>query len=248
MRATQPADPVERFAADRHRFERVVVSRFGSTLTAEDAEDIVSEALIASAAHCPEGASEGGTPWFARVVLNRAEDYRRARDGRPRCARGAGSGEGAGTSRRFVPLQDALELELLAADEPTVGERLEQEIARDDTQATVRMALAALESQHAAVLKLRHLGERVSRRAIAQELGISLWQYESLYTSARRAFAGALVEAAPTEQCAATREVLTNADERSHARRFADAHVAACCSCAAFERRPPPKCTQAVAA
>ena len=127
MRAVQEADLVERLAADRHRFERVVLRRFGSTLTAEDAEDIVSEALIGSAVRCPEGALEGGSSWFARVVLNKAEDYRRARDGRPRCARSGGSGEGAGTSRRFVPLEEALEAGLLAADELTVGERLEQD-------------------------------------------------------------------------------------------------------------------------
>jgi RNA polymerase sigma factor (sigma-70 family) len=192
MRAAQAADPVERFAADRHRFERVVLRRFGTTLTREDAEDIVSEALMASAARCPEGAADAGRAWFARVVLNKAEDYRRARDGRPRCARGGGSADGAGTSRRFVPLQDAIELELLPADELTVAERLEQEIARDDTRATVRRALASLEPRHAAVLKLRHLRSKPApRRALAQELGISLWQYESLYTSARRAFAGA---------------------------------------------------------
>ena len=248
MRAVQAAGPVERFAADRHRFERLILRRFGSTLTAEDAEDIVSEALIGSAVRCPEGALEGGSSWFARVVLNKAEDYRRARDGRPRCARSGGSGEGAGTSRRFVPLEEALEAGLLAADELTVGERLEQEVARNDTQATVRKALATLESQQAAVLKLRHLGERASRRAIAEELGISLWQYESLYTSARRAFAGALAEAAPTEQCVAIRKALADGDEDSHARRFADAHVAACCSCAAFARRPAPRRTRAVAA
>jgi RNA polymerase sigma factor (sigma-70 family) len=248
MRAVREADPVERLAADRRQFERLILRRFGSTLTAEDAEDIVSDALIASAARCPADAAGGGRPWFARVVLNRAEDYRRARDGRPRCARNGGGGEGAATSRRFVPLEEALAAELLPADALTVGERMEEEIARDDTRATVRRALAALVSQHAAVLKLRHLGDGASRRAVADELGISLWQYESLYTSARKAFAGALVDAAPTEQCAAIRKVLAGADERSHARRFADAHVAACCSCAAFARRPGPGRAPAVAA
>jgi RNA polymerase sigma factor (sigma-70 family) len=193
VRAAREPGPVERFAADRRHFERVVLRRFGTTLTAEDAEDIVSEALIASAARCPEGMRDAGRAWFTRVVLNAAEDFRRARDGRPRCMRGGGKGDGPGTSRRFVPLQDAIEL--LPADEPTVAERFEQEMAREDTRAAVRRALATLEPQHAAVLKLRHLGpegERVSRRMLADELGISLWQYESLYTRARRAFAGAL--------------------------------------------------------
>jgi RNA polymerase sigma factor (sigma-70 family) len=192
VRAAREAGPVERFAADRRHFERVVLGRFGTTLTAEDAEDIVSDALIASAARCPEDAHDAGRAWFARVVLNRAEDYRRARDGRPRAAR---RGDGAATSRRFVPLQEAIELELLPAEELTVAERLEQEMAREESRAAVRRALATLEPQHAAVLRLRHLGadgERVSRRKVADELGISLWQYESLYTRARRAFAGAL--------------------------------------------------------
>jgi RNA polymerase sigma factor (sigma-70 family) len=196
VRAAQAAGPVERFAADRRHFELVVLHRFGTTLTAEDAEDIVSEALIASAARCPEGTQDAGRAWFARVVLNKAEDFRRARDGRPRCMRGGR--EGPGTSRRFVSLQDATELELLPAEEHTIAERLEQEMAREDTRAAVRRALATLEPQQAAVLKLRHLREqdnRASRRMLADELGISLWQYESLYTRARRAFASAL---APT--------------------------------------------------
>jgi RNA polymerase sigma factor (sigma-70 family) len=189
----QAAGPVERLAADRRRFERIVLRRFATTLSVEDAEDIVSEALMASAARCPDGAEDGGRAWFSRVVLNKAEDYRRARDGRPRCARRGG--EGHGTARRFVPLQEALELELLPADELTITERLEHERAREDTRAAVRRALATLEPRHAAVLERRHLGtdgERVSRRVFAEELGISLWQYESLYTRARREFAGAL--------------------------------------------------------
>jgi RNA polymerase sigma factor (sigma-70 family) len=197
VRAAREAGPVERFAADRRHFERVVLGRFGTTLTAEDAEDIVSEALIASGARCPEGALDAGRAWFARVVLNKAEDFRRARDGRPRCMR---DGEGPGTARRFVPLEDAIELDLLPAEELTIAERLEQEMAREDTRAAVRRALATLEPQQAAVLKLRHLREqddRLSRRMLADELGISLWQYESLYTRARRAFAGAL---APTDR------------------------------------------------
>jgi RNA polymerase sigma factor (sigma-70 family) len=195
VRAAREPGPVERLAADRRNFERVVLRRFGTALTAEDAEDIVSEALIASAARCPEETRDAGRAWFTRVVLNAAEDFRRARDGRPRCMRGHGNGDGPRTSRRFVPLQDAIELELLPADEPTVAERLEQEMAREDTRAAVRRALATLEPQHAAVLKLRHLGpegERMSRRMLADEFGISLWQYEALYTRARRAFAGAL--------------------------------------------------------
>jgi RNA polymerase sigma factor (sigma-70 family) len=250
MRSALEAGPVERLAADRRLFERVVLHRFGSTLTAEDAEDVVSEALLASAARCPDGARDGGRSWFTRVVLNRAEDYRRARDGRPRAARKGGNRDGAGTSRRFVPL-DALEVGLLPSDEHGVGEQLEQRIARQDTQSTVRKALATLAPDHVAVLRLRHVGrrgQRISRRLIAEELGISLWQYESLYTSACRAFARAVSEAAPTEQCATTRELLSDSHERSNTRRFADAHVAACCSCAAFGRAPGARGTVTLAA
>lgn len=251
MRSAPEAGPVQRLAADRRRFERVVLRRFGSVLTTEDAEDVVSDALLASAARCPDDARDGGRSWFTRVVLNKAEDYRRARDGRPRSARNGGNGDAAAASRRFVPFDDALELGLLPADEVGIGEQLEHEAARHDTQSTVRKALATLAPNHAAALQLRHIGrrgQRLSRRLIAEELGISLWQYESLYTSACRAFASALSEAAPTEQCATVRKAVIESDERSHARRFADAHIAGCCSCAAFDRSQPANGPAALAA
>ena len=70
-----------RLAAERGRYERLVLARYGGTLTREDAEDIVSEALLTVAEH-KEGQSLFMFAWFGRVVLNRAEDFRRARDGR----------------------------------------------------------------------------------------------------------------------------------------------------------------------
>jgi DNA-directed RNA polymerase specialized sigma24 family protein len=76
----------EILARDRRRYERLLLSRMGSAISPEDAEDIVSDALIRvqlkASADPPRGGHEEG--WFARIVLNLGIDFLRARDGRRR--------------------------------------------------------------------------------------------------------------------------------------------------------------------
>jgi RNA polymerase sigma factor (sigma-70 family) len=226
---------ITQLAASRARYEHAVLRRFGSVLTREDAEDVVSEALLASGSRCPAECPDGAHRWFTRVVLNRAEDYRRARDGRPRSAR---TGGGGGNVRRLAYLEEVPGLEALSSDEPSAAEQIERQEQRDETRRTVEAALGRLRRDYAEILRLRHLeadGDGLGRQEVARLMGISLWRYETLYTKARGAFAQALVDVAPTEFCRNARDTLA-ASAQSTQRRFAEAHVAGCSSCQAFAR------------
>lgn len=176
--------PLIRLARDRARFEQLVVARFGGTLSREDAEDVVSEALIAAAGKVPPGAPEA---WFARVVLNRAEDFRRARDGRR-------------TARRFVALD-----EQLPAEPPEDG--LERALA----QRTVHRALRRLPAEHRTLIRRRHLDGR-GRREVADALGISVHQYEKRHAAAWSALVQVVATDEPTPRCRPARRARTHAE------------------------------------
>lgn len=169
----QHRSPLVRLAADRGRYEQLIVSRFGGTLSREDAEDIVSEALLHVADRIPAGA---GHSWFARVVLNRAEDFRRARDGRR-------------TARRFVALDDTL-----VADTP------DDDFERDLAHRTVHRALDRLPAEHGALLRRRHLAG-AGRREIASALGLTVTQYEKRHATAWSALVHVVANDEPTARC-----------------------------------------------
>jgi DNA-directed RNA polymerase specialized sigma24 family protein len=82
----QAASPHEVLAHDRRRYERLLLARLGGALSREDAEDIVSEALIRVQVRAADDPPKPGREeaWFARVVLNLGVDFLRARDGRRR--------------------------------------------------------------------------------------------------------------------------------------------------------------------
>ena len=140
-RCGMPPQHLVHLASDRRRYEQLVASRF-STLSIQDAEDVVSDALIAVADRIPEDA---GRAWFARVVINRAEDFRRARDGRPR----------TGPGRRQVPLEAAFDRPAPQPEDPH-----DRELAHR----TVHRALERLPAEQRALLSRRHLGGRGPRR------------------------------------------------------------------------------------
>ena len=172
-------------AADRGRYEQLVVARFGGTLTREDAEDIVSEALLAVAGKVPRDA---GGAWFTRVVLNRAEDFRRARDGRR-------------TPRRFVALDETLP----AA--PPSEDDFERELARR----TVHRALKRLPADHRALLRRRHLAG-TPRRELASALGLSVHQYEKRHAAAWGALVDVVAADEPTPRCRPVRRSRLHAE------------------------------------
>ena len=186
-------EPLLAFAAERHRFEAAVLRGYAGTLTREDAEDVVSDALVKCAADCPVDGGDAARAWFTRVVLNRAEDLRRSRHGRPRSSRGSGPG-GKTAARRFVALDECPELDRLACDAAHPEVRLEAKLRRAEAREAVASALRAMDPLLARVLWQRHLsrdGEPASRAEAAAALGVPIARYERLYTRARRAFIAA---------------------------------------------------------
>jgi RNA polymerase sigma factor (sigma-70 family) len=188
--STPAFEPLLAFAAERRRFETIVLRAYTGTLTREDAEDVVSEALITCATECPVVEPDRAHAWFARVVLNRAEDLRRSRHGRPRDARGPAL-QATACARRFVALDECPEILRLACDTAHPEDRLMTKLQRAEARAAVLTALRAMDPLLAKVLWQRHLacdGEPASRAEAAAALNVSIARYERLYTRARRAF------------------------------------------------------------
>ncbi|MBE2315983.1 sigma-70 family RNA polymerase sigma factor [Solirubrobacter sp. CPCC 204708] len=180
----QHRSALARLAAERGRYEQLVVTRFGGTLSREDAEDIVSDALLAVAGKVPPGA---GRAWFARVVLNRAEDFRRARDGRR-------------SPRAFVELD-----EQLAATPEDDG------FDRALAHRTVHRALRRLPAEYGTLIRRRHL-HGASRREIATALNLSLHQYEKRHALAWGALLHLVASDEPTARCRPVRRSRTYAE------------------------------------
>jgi DNA-directed RNA polymerase specialized sigma24 family protein len=190
-----PFEPLLALAARRAHFEAVVRGRYAGVLTAEDAEDIVSDALLTAAGACP---ADDAAAWFTRVVLNRAEDERRRRHGRPRHSRGhARTPADATPLRRFVALHDCPEAQRLATDDPEPADAVIDRLDRAELRAATRAALAALDPLLARVLWHRHAVGDTSRARAAASLDLSLPRYERLYTRARRAFVEAAAAGLP---------------------------------------------------
>jgi RNA polymerase sigma factor (sigma-70 family) len=195
-----PPQPLVHLARDRRRYEQLVAARF-STLSIQDAEDVVSDALIAVADRIPENA---GPAWFGRVVLNRAEDFRRARDGRPR----------TGPGRRQVPLEAAFDRPAPAPEDPH-----DRELA----QRTVHRALKRLPAEHRFLLARRHLAG-APRGEIATTLGLTISQYETRHTAAWSALRHVVAADEPTPRCRPVR--------RGHVTpAHAEAHLVECLNC-----------------
>ncbi len=182
----QHRSPLVRLAVDRGRYEHLVLSRFRGTLSREDAEDVVSEALLRVADRIP---ADAGPAWFARVVLNRAEDFRRARDGRPR----------SGAQRAFVPLKGADVDSRGMTDE---DEGFERELARS----TVHRALNRLPHEYRTLIRRRHL-HGAPRREIASALGMTVTQYEKRHAVAWSALELIVARDEPTPRCRPVRRL-----------------------------------------
>jgi RNA polymerase sigma factor (sigma-70 family) len=200
----QHRSPLVRLAADRGRYEHLVLSRFRGTLSREDAEDVVSEALLRVTDRIP---ADAGPAWFARVVLNRAEDFRRARDGRPR----------TGAQRAFVPLKGAdVDARGLTPDE---DEGFERELARR----TVHRALNRLPHEYRTLIRRRHL-HGAPRREIASALGMTVTQYEKRHAVAWSALELIVARDEPTPRCRPVRRLPRHSPHVA-------VHVSECLNC-----------------
>ena len=149
----------------------------------QDAEDIVSDALIRAHASAEADPPRPGSEraWFTRIVFNQGIDFLRARDGRRR--------EGA-TQRPDVVSLDELEtvgIEL-AEDVEHAGtgdawiEGLDVYREREQAHALVERVLSRMPPKDAELIKLRHL---LGADATRDELAALARDREILPTSDR---------------------------------------------------------------
>jgi RNA polymerase sigma factor (sigma-70 family) len=226
----------ESLARDRMRYERLLFARMGGTLTREDAEDIVSDALVKVAAKVEVDPPRPGNEeaWFARVVLNQGIDFIRARDGRKR--------NGSNGRPKVVPLREVHEdADALASDDdPAASIALGDAVEREQAQAVVTRVMSALDPKDAELVKLRHLvGPAASREQIATMAGLTVGEFRWRYTRAWNRFVDAVAGDAPTERCDHIRGLLgeVSAGVTSHdVVAEIDAHTLDCVSCRVFAR------------
>lgn len=226
----------EVLARDRRRYERLLLARMGTALSREDAEDVVSDALIRV-----QLKEEGSDPpaagheqaWFARIVLNLGIDFLRARDGRRR----------GGKSPRpaLVPLS-AMEREPAAepVDDESETESIGDDVERAQTQALVTRVLSSLDPKDVELIKLRHVvGDRVSRDQVARMAGLTVGEFRWRYTRAWRRFVDAVAMDQPTARCTHTRRLLGAMHAGTAPQDVVaevDAHTLDCVSCRVFAR------------
>ena len=227
----------EELARDRRRFERLLLARMGTSITREDAEDIVSEALLRAHRKLetdpPRRGAEG--PWFARMVVNLGIDFIRARDGRPR----------NGSARpRAIALDEVAEdgpapNELDADGPPGVAE-LADEVEREQARELVRRVMASMDPRDAELVKLKHLtAAHATRQEIAAMAGMTLGEFRHRYARAWARFIDAVALDAPTERCHRTRQLLGELEAGTAPAEVAheiDAHCLDCASCRVFAR------------
>jgi RNA polymerase sigma factor (sigma-70 family) len=223
----------ESLARDRVRYERLLFARMGGTITREDAEDIVSDALLKVAAKAETDAPEVGSEeaWFGRVVLNQGIDFIRARDGRRR--------NGSNGRPKVVSLRDLDEdANALSAtdDDPALDDAAE----REQAQAVVTRVMSALDPKDAELVKLRHLvGPAASREQLATMAGLTVGEFRWRYTRAWNRFVDAVAGDAPTARCVHIRELLGDLGDGIAAPEVVaeiDAHTLDCVSCRVFAR------------
>ena len=231
------ADLYESLARDRHRYERLVLSRMGTAISREDAEDIVSDSLLrlqAKTADPPQRGKEDA--WFARIVLNQGIDFLRARDGRKR--------EGSAPRPIVVALSDIDEdLRALAnGDEDGDGDiaALADKREREQVQALVTRVMDALEPKDAELVKLRHLvGAHASRDQVATMAGLTVGEFRWRYARAWGRFVDAVADDAPTPRCRHIRQLFGEVEAGTaptEAVAEIDAHTLDCASCRVFAR------------
>lgn len=231
----------EALARDRRRYERLVHGRLRGAICWQDAEDIVSEALMRANASAEVDPPHRGKEqaWFARIVFNQGIDFLRARDGRRR--------EGAKPRPDVVSLNELETAGVELADD--VGhagatdawiEGLDTESERQQAQAIVGRVLTRMTPKDAELIKLRHLlGANASRDEVAAMAGLTLGEFRWRYARAWARFVEAISSEQPTERCHDIRALIgalhASAAPASAASQI-DAHVLDCPSCRVFAR------------
>jgi DNA-directed RNA polymerase specialized sigma24 family protein len=227
----------ERLAGDRRFFERLILSRMGSTMSPEDAEDIVSDSLLRLQASPSTRQPAPGkeTSWFASIVVNQGFDFLRARDGRRR----------PGSLARPMPVafddvdEEELEQFGIVAAPPSL-DALADEAERRHVRELVVRVMTSLEPAHAELIRLRlKAGPQATRSELAAMAGLSVGEFRWRYARAWGRFVQAVAADAPTPRCQPIRQLLGEVEAgtaSSNAAAEIDAHTLDCASCRVFAR------------
>lgn len=215
----------EQLAQERSALVTWLAGEFPRSLTLEDAEDIVSEALpaLASDPQLPSGGRRRRS-YLRRALKRDAIDELRHRHGR----------DLRDGPRELLPLDRVGEV-----PDPSVApeERLEESQSRAHYRAAVERAMARLESGDAELLRLRYLEQRAPAE-IAADLGLSRTQYERRLARAGRHGFTALTAAESSPTCGPVRQLLRTGrfSTRDDVARV-DVHLLDCLHCRAFAAR-----------
>jgi DNA-directed RNA polymerase specialized sigma24 family protein len=233
----------ETLARERPRFERIAYGRLKSVITWEDAEDIVSDALLRADRTAEKNPPAAGQEeaWFGRIVIRTGIDFIRARDGRTR----------NGKSRRpkvlsLTALADVghepsdqgfdFGARLSSLPDDTMGDASERRHAAE----IVDRAFAQLDPGEVELIKLRHLvGPDCSRARLAEMAGLTVAEFRWRYTKAWSRFIRAVETDAPTPRCEHVRQLIGNLDAgvvTASAAQEVDSHILDCPSCRVFAR------------
>ena len=231
----------EALARDRRRYERLVYGRLRGAICWQDAEDIVSEALLRAHASADVDPPTIGTEraWFTRIVFNQGIDFLRARDGRRR--------ENARQRPDVVSLDELETVGVeMAEDVEHAGngdawlEELDVESEREQARVLVERVLARMPSKDAELIKLRHLlGPDATRDELAAMAGLTLGEFRWRYMRAWARFVETISSEQPTERCRVIRSLIGAvhaSDAPPGAATQIDAHVIDCLSCKVFAR------------
>jgi DNA-directed RNA polymerase specialized sigma24 family protein len=237
--AERAEDLHEGFARDRRRYERLVYGRMRDAICWQDAEDIVSEALIRALAAVDTDPPQPGNEqaWFTRIVFNGGVDFLRSRDGRRR--------EGSRPRPDVVSL-DALQTVgvELAGDVELAGstdawiEALDGEADCEQARELVQRVLSCMPREDAELVKLRHLlSEDATRDEVAAMAGLTLGEFRWRYSRAWSRFVDTISAEQPSDRCHEIRTLIGDPDATGLdvAARI-DAHVLDCPSCRVFAR------------
>src|SRR4051794_18261159 len=181
----------EVLARDRQRYERLVYGRLCDSITWEDAEDIVSDALLKAQRSAGDRPALGKEEaWFGRIVLNQGIDFLRSRDGRKR--------DGSAPRPSVVSLNQLGErgVELPAADDGATAEG--DDVERRQAHEIVARVMERLDPEDAELVKIRHLaGAQASRRRVAEMAGLTVGEFRWRYTRAWARFVEAVAVGGP---------------------------------------------------
>ena len=237
--AERAEDLHEALARDRKRYERLVYGRLRGMICWQDAEDIVSDALIRALGAADSDPPQPGNEqaWFARIVVNGGVDFLRSRDGRRRDGSRPRPDVVSLDELESVGVQPSGDVELAGGADAWI-EALDVDADREQARALVARVLSRMPREDAELLRLRHLSAaNATRDEVAARAGLTLGEFRWRHQRAWSRFVESVSAEQPSERCREIRALIGDADaaQPDDVARI-DAHMLDCPSCRVFAR------------